>query len=98
MLLLAWARRQAEGFGAAEGALEEDETYLQPVGVAVARDAELKQAAARLLDAGGRQRFPRLNPMSPLVRLYFEGLLRRDDGWLTVRCAAVERLLREAVQ
>lgn len=94
-LLRAWLRHPEGGWSAAEEALEGDQNYLLPRLAAAVQNPAAKEELRRCLDAPDGIGFSLLNPRSPRLYLYYEGLLRRQGRRLTFRCGVVQRLIEE---
>ena len=93
-LLHGWADHPEGGWTTAEQTLEDDEDFLVPTLTRVGTHAESRVVFRRLLN-GSTLRFPRLVPQSAIVKMYFEGLLKRVGQDVSFRCRAVEKLVIE---
>lgn len=98
LLLKAWLNDPAAGWTVAEEALEEDTNYLLPRLANAWSDDKTRKQLKRCLDTPEGIRYSVVNPHSPSLALYYDGLLRRERKKLLFRCDVVRRLAEEAFE
>ncbi|WP_428266064.1 hypothetical protein [Haliangium sp.] len=96
-LLRAWCDEPLAGWDHAARALEDDEDYLLPAFRIAANDPAARAALRRCLHASDGIKHSKIDARSAGNYLLYAGLLRRLNGRLGLRCAAVRALVEQCI-